>query len=225
MYLKTERLLIMSGLKKILSPSILSADFKKLGEELETIDKAGAEYVHVDVMDGLFVKSISFGMPVIKSARSATDKVFDVHLMIEEPIRYIEDFVKAGADIITVHVEACKDVVATLEKIKECGVKAAITLNPPTPVSAIEPYLDKVDMVLVMSVEPGFGGQSFNPSALDKITELKEIRNDRRYLIEVDGGINENTANLCRGAGADVLVAGSYVFKAENRQEAIDSLK
>ena len=215
----------MSGLKKILSPSILSADFKKLGEELETIDKAGAEYVHVDVMDGLFVKSISFGMPVIKSARSATDKVFDVHLMIEEPIRYIEDFVKAGADIITVHVEACKDVVATLEKIKECGVKAAITLNPPTPVSAIEPYLDKVDMVLVMSVEPGFGGQSFNPSALDKITELKEIRNDRRYLIEVDGGINENTANLCRGAGADVLVAGSYVFKAENRQEAIDSLK
>jgi ribulose-phosphate 3-epimerase len=151
MYLKTERLLIMSDLKKILSPSILSADFKKLGEELETIDKAGAEYVHVDVMDGLFVKSISFGMPVIKSARSATDKVFDVHLMIEEPIRYIEDFVKAGADIITVHVEACKDVVATLEKIKECGVKAAITLNPPTPVSAIEPYLDKVDMVLVVS--------------------------------------------------------------------------
>ena len=165
----------MSGLKKILSPSILSADFKKLGEELETIDKAGAEYVHVDVMDGLFVKSISFGMPVIKSARSATDKVFDVHLMIEEPIRYIEDFVKAGADIITVHVEACKDVVATLEKIKECGVKAAITLNPPTPVSAIEPYLDKVDMVLVMSVNPGFGGQKFIPESLDKVKEIRTL--------------------------------------------------
>ena len=174
----------MSGLKKILSPSILSADFKKLGEELETIDKAGAEYVHVDVMDGLFVKSISFGMPVIKSARSATDKVFDVHLMIEEPIRYIEDFVKAGADIITVHVEACKDVVATLEKIKECGVKAAITLNPPTPVSAIEPYLDKVDMVLVMSVNPGFGGQKFIPESLDKVKEDLEDNQERIEELE-----------------------------------------
>ena len=193
MYLKTERLLIMSGLKKILSPSILSADFKKLGEELETIDKAGAEYVHVDVMDGLFVKSISFGMPVIKSARSATDKVFDVHLMIEEPIRYIEDFVKAGADIITVHVEACKDVVATLEKIKECGVKAAITLNPPTPVSAIEPYLDKVDMVLVMSVNPGFGGQKFIPESLDKVKEIRSLRKDISLSTDVIVGFPGET--------------------------------
>ena len=202
----------MSGLKKILSPSILSADFKKLGEELETIDKAGAEYVHVDVMDGLFVKSISFGMPVIKSARSATDKVFDVHLMIEEPIRYIEDFVKAGADIITVHVEACKDVVATLEKIKECGVKAA-----PTPVSAIEPYLDKVDMVLVMSVNPGFGGQKFIPESLDKVKEIRTLL-DAKGLdtdIEIDGGVNAGNLASILEAGANVIVAGSAIFSGD----------
>ena len=202
----------MSDLKKILSPSILSADFKKLGEELETIDKAGAEYVHVDVMDGLFVKSISFGMPVIKSARSATDKVFDVHLMIEEPIRYIEDFVKAGADIITVHVEACKDVVATLEKIKECGVKAAIT-----PVSAIEPYLDKVDMVLVMSVNPGFGGQKFIPESLDKVKEIRNLL-DAKGLdtdIEIDGGVNAGNLASVLEAGANVIVAGSAIFSGD----------
>jgi len=218
MYLKTERLLIMSGLKKILSPSILSADFKKLGEELETIDKAGAEYVHVDVMDGLFVKSISFGMPVIKSARSATDKVFDVHLMIEEPIRYIEDFVKAGADIITVHVEACKDVVATLEKIKECGVKAAITLNPPTPVSAIEPYLDKVDMVLVMSVNPGFGGQKFIPESLEKVKQIKAKLIEKgldNVDIEIDGGVNAGNLASILEAGANVIVAGSAIFSGD----------
>ena len=188
----------MSGLKKILSPSILSADFKKLGEELETIDKAGAEYVHVDVMDGLFVKSIS-------------------HLMIEEPIRYIEDFVKAGADIITVHVEACKDVVATLEKIKECGVKAAITLNPPTPVSAIEPYLDKVDMVLVMSVNPGFGGQKFIPESLDKVKEIRRLL-DARGLdtdIEIDGGVNAGNLASVLEAGANVIVAGSAIFSGD----------
>ena len=207
----------MSGLKKILSPSILSADFKKLGEELETIDKAGAEYVHVDVMDGLFVKSISFGMPVIKSARSATDKVFDVHLMIEEPIRYIEDFVKAGSDIITVHVEACKDVVATLEKIKKGGVKAAITLNPPTPVSAIEPYLDKVDMVLVMSVNPGFGGQKFIPESLDKVKEIRKLL-DAKGLdtdIEIDGGVNAGNLASVLEAGANVIVAGSAIFSGD----------
>lgn len=206
----------MSGLKKILSPSILSADFKKLGEELETIDKAGAEYVHVDVMDGLFVKSISFGMPVIKSARSATDKVFDVHLMIEEPIRYIEDFVKAGADIITVHVEACQDVAATLKKIKEYNVKPAITLNPETPVKAIEPYLSMVDMVLVMSVHPGFGGQKFIPESIQKVKEVKKLLIDKgldNVDIEIDGGINaENLASVLE-AGVNVVVAGSAVFK------------
>ena len=206
----------MSGLKKILSPSILSADFKKLGEELETIDKAGAEYVHVDVMDGLFVKSISFGMPVIKSVRSATDKVFDVHLMIEEPIRYIEDFVKAGADIITVHVEACQDVAATLKKIKEYNVKPAITLNPETPVKAIEPYLSMVDMVLVMSVHPGFGGQKFIPESIQKVKEVKRLLIDKgldNVDIEIDGGINaENLASVLE-AGVNVVVAGSAVFK------------
>ena len=206
----------MSGLKKILSPSILSADFKKLGVELETIDMAGAEYVHVDVMDGLFVKSISFGMPVIKSARSATDKVFDVHLMIDEPIRYIEEFVKCGADIITVHVEACQDVAATLIKIKEYNVKPAITLNPETPVKAIEPYLSMVDMVLVMSVHPGFGGQKFIPESIQKVKEVKKLLIDKgldNVDIEIDGGINaENLASVLE-AGVNVVVAGSAVFK------------
>ena len=160
----------------ILSPSLLSADFNKLGEEIAAIDNAGAEYIHVDVMDGLFVPSISYGMPVIKSIRKSTGKVFDVHLMINEPIRYIKEFVESGADIITVHVEACADVVATLEAIREYGVKAGITLNPDTPVSAIEAYMDKVDMVLVMSVNPGFGGQKFITGAIDKLKEVRRIK-------------------------------------------------
>ena len=201
----------------ILSPSILSADFTKLGEEIETIDNAGAEYIHVDVMDGMFVPSISYGMPVIKSIRKSTGKVFDVHLMISEPIRYIADFAASGADMITVHVEACSDVVATIEKIREYKLKVGIALNPDTPVSAIKPYLNRVDMVLIMSVNPGFGGQKFITSSVDKIKEVKRLRDELNlsYDIEVDGGINIDNLATVLEAGANVIVAGSAIFRGD----------
>ncbi len=201
----------------ILSPSLLSADFSRLGEEIAAIDNAGAEYIHVDVMDGLFVPSISYGMPVIKSIRKSTGKVFDVHLMINEPIRYIKEFVESGADIITVHVEACADVVATLEIIREYGVKAGISLNPDTPVSAIEAYMDKVDMVLVMSVNPGFGGQKFITGAIDKLKEVRRIKEEKGFDfdIEVDGGVNLDNLPSVLEAGANIVVAGSAIFKGD----------
>lgn len=201
----------------ILSPSILAADFSKLGEDIKVIDEAGAEYIHIDVMDGQFVQSISLGMPVIKSVRKITDKIFDVHLMVDEPIRYIDDFVNSGADIITVHVEACSDLVATIEKIKARGKKAAISLNPPTPVSAIEPYLDIVDMVLVMSVNPGFGGQKFMPECLDKVKEIRRLLDEKGLTtdIEIDGGISIENLPSALESGANIIVAGSAIFNGD----------
>ena len=198
----------------ILSPSILSADFKNLGREIAETVNAGAKYLHVDVMDGKFVPSISFGMPVIKSIRSATDVIFDVHLMIEEPIRYIKEFVESGADIITVHLEACEDVQATIDKIHEYGVKAGLSIKPKTPVEALVPYLDKVDMILMMSVEPGFGGQKYIETSTERIRQVKKMLTDRKLStdLEVDGGINVDNVSIVLEAGVNVVVAGSAIF-------------
>ena len=201
----------------ILAPSILSADFNVLGEQIQTVAKAGAQYIHVDVMDGIFVPSISYGMPVIKSVRKSTDAVFDVHLMITEPVRYIRDFVDSGADIITVHVEACKDIDETIRDIKACGVRAAVAINPETPVDKIMPYLDDIDMALVMSVHPGFGGQKFIPDVLDKVRIIRSYYHDNNMDkdIEIDGGINFDNLPEVLEAGANVIVAGSSVYRGD----------
>ncbi len=199
----------------ILSPSILSADFTILGQQIEEADKAGAGYIHIDVMDGIFVPSISYGMPVIKSIRKATTKSFDVHLMIKDPIRYIEEFADVGADLITFHIEAAPDVCAVIDKIHACGKKAGITLKPATSVKELEPYLDKVEMVLVMTVEPGFGGQSFIPETMDKIRAVRKMLDERGLTtdLEVDGGVTLNNLKDVLKAGANVIVAGSAIFK------------
>lgn len=209
------------------APSILSADFSKLGDDLLDIVEHGADYIHIDMMDGNFVPNISFGPMVMKSIRHLTDKTFDCHLMIDEPERYIDFVAESGADIISVHVEATNHIHRVIQQIKQTGTKAGVVINPGTPVEAIKSVLSDVDLVLVMTVNPGFGGQTFIPSSLNKIKQLKELRSDfnYHYEIEVDGGINDDTGQKCIEAGADVLVAGSYIFNHNNRKEAIDSLR
>lgn len=211
----------------ILSPSILAADFKILGQQIADVDNAGAQYIHIDVMDGTFVPSISFGMPLIKSIRSASDKVFDVHLMIVDPIRYIKEFAEIGADIITFHLEAAPDVQAVIDEIHSCGKKAGITIKPGTAVEELIPYLDKVDMILIMTVEPGFGGQPFIEASYDRIRALRAMLAERGLDtdVEVDGGITKENIKRVLAAGANVIVAGSTVYRGDAAQNTKDLLK
>lgn len=203
------------------APSILSADFSRLGEEIKAISEAGAHYIHIDVMDGHFVPNLTLGPAIVNSIRKYSDKVFDVHLMMEKPERYIKNFVDAGADIIVVHVEACPHLHRVIQEIKSYGVKAGVSLNPHTPVEMIKHLIPELDMVLIMSVNPGFGGQSFIPFSLDKIKAVRALSST--IDIEVDGGIVEETGKLCVEAGANVLVAGSYIFGG-NYKERISVL-
>ncbi|MCU6748214.1 MULTISPECIES: ribulose-phosphate 3-epimerase [Lachnospiraceae] len=217
-------------MKRILAPSILSADFKVLGEQLQATAAGGAEYIHFDVMDGDFVPSISFGMPVLSSIQGVTSQVMDVHLMVTEPIRYVKAFKEAGADFLTVHYEACEDLHKTLYEIHECGLKAGISIKPNTPVRMLEPFLKEAEMFLIMSVEPGFGGQAFIPESLHKIKELRSLLDERDLSadIEVDGGIYHQNVGEVLKAGANVIVSGSGVFKGnitENTEKFMEILK
>ena len=214
----------------ILAPSILAADFKNLGQEMKKTEENGARYLHFDVMDGMFVPSISFGMPVLASVKGGTSQTMDVHLMVQEPIRYVEAFQKAGADILTVHLEACEDVKATIDKIRECGMKVGLSICPETEAEALKPYLKEVDMILVMSVHPGFGGQKFIPESLEKIRKVREMIEEQGLSVdvEVDGGIYLTNVREVLDAGVNVVVAGSAVFKGEpeqNTKEFMEILK
>ena len=214
----------------ILAPSILAADFKNLGQEMKKTEENGARYLHFDVMDGMFVPSISFGMPVLASIKDGTSQTMDVHLMVQEPIRYVEAFQKAGADILTVHLEACEDVKATIDKIRECGMKVGLSICPETEAEALKPYLKEVDMILVMSVHPGFGGQKFIPESLEKIRKVREMIEEQGLSVdvEVDGGIYLTNVREVLDAGVNVVVEGSAVFKGEpeqNTKEFMEILK
>lgn len=205
-------------METIISPSILAADFNILGQQIQKVEKSGAKYLHIDVMDGVFVPSISFGMPVIQSIRKSTDLFFDVHLMIVEPIRYVEEFAKIGADMITFHLEAAQGhVEETIDKIHSLGCKAGISIKPATPVCEVVPYVEKLDMILIMTVEPGFGGQKYIESSTAKIREMRELLTSRGLTtdIQVDGGITADNVSVVKEAGANVIVAGSAVFKGD----------
>jgi ribulose-phosphate 3-epimerase len=209
----------------LVAPSILSADFARLGEALHTLEAAGADWVHIDVMDGMFVPNLTLGPPVIKALRAHSGLPFDVHLMIEKPERYLEDFKNSGADIITVHAETCPHLHRTLTEIRRLGCKAGVSLNPSTPAAVLENVLDELDLILVMSVNPGFGGQKFIPNSLAKLRQIREMIGQRPIWLEVDGGISPQNAAEVRAAGANVLVAGSAVFNSGDIPAAIQALR
>ncbi len=211
----------------LISPSLLAADFGNLERDIHMINQSQADWFHLDIMDGIFVPNISFGFPVMKFIKKHAQKPLDVHLMITDPDRYIDDFYQAGANILTVHFEACNHLHRTVQKIKSLGIKAGVTLNPHTPVHLLKDIIAEVDLVLIMSVNPGFGGQKFIPNALEKVKELKQLIKEKKSnaLIEVDGGVDHTNAKSLIKAGCDVLVAGSYIFKSKNPQKTIKGLK